>query len=394
VNFVDNNNDGIDDVTGALIPPRQDPATVFPTPTIVQEDEGKVYYQIERNRPFEAPRIVQVSEQDAMGRFFNRPPADIKKIQAQFIRAGYKDIKATGKLDSPEQVSAYTKAVKDALNSYSNLVQLNPNTNISNIGTFIDNAAAQGSGKGPSTSVYETLYLTSEADAISYFNQLYLEYTGTTPTPKQAKQFYKTLSQQEKQNVQRQTTTTGEGYSRTVVTKGGVDEVDKEQIALGFIEKAIPLEGVEKVSGVLGKNLRDINTVLADYNVNVDPVTKREYLLASVKSKNGLNDVVGKIQNLSALQNPALAPYIQQGYKPSEVLGGFKQFKTSLTGLPSSPGLWDDPDIKWLSTQQQLPDYESFRTKVLDRPEADYYPEQRRQAANYALKILDTWGLR
>jgi hypothetical protein len=393
VNFVDKNNDGIDDVTGALIPPRQDPSTVFPQPQI-QEDPGKVYYQIERNRPFEAPRVVQVAEQDAMRIFFDRPPAQIKKIQAQFARAGYKDIKPTGRLDTPEQVNAYTKAVKDALNSYSNLVQLNPNTGIDNIGTFIDNAAAQGSGRGPTTSVYETLYLTSEADAISYFNQLYLEYTGTSPTTKQAKQFYKTLSQQEKQNVQRQTTTTGEGYSRTVVTKGGVDEVDKEQLALQIIEKAIPLDGIERVSGQLGQNLRNINSVLADYNVNVDPTTKREYLLASVKSKNGLNDVIGKIQNLSALQNPAIAPYIQQGYKPQEVLGGYKQYKASLTGLPATPGLWDDPDIDWLAKQPSLLGFDPFRIKVLDNPKADFYPEQRRQAAAWSLKLLDTWGLR
>lgn len=393
MNFVDVNKDGIDDNTGALIP-TADPASVLPPPVVVEADQGRVYYQIERNRPFEAPRVVQVPEDQAFSLFFNRPASDIKKIQNQFIKAGYKDIKATGRLDTPEQVSAYTKAVRDALSNYSNLVQYNPNTSVDNIGTFIDNAAAQASGRGPSTSVYETLYLTSEADAKSYFNQLYLEYTGTAATPKQANQFYKMLSKQEKQNVQRQVTTTGEGYSRSVVTKGGVDEVDKEQLALQLIEKAIPLDGIERVSGQLGKNLRDINSVLGDYNVNVDPVTKREYLLASVKSKNGINDVVGKIQNLAALQNPALAPYIQQGYKPAEVLGGFKQFKTSLTGLPGSAGLWDDPDMKWLSTQQQLPDYESFRKYVLDRPEADYYPEQRRQAANYTLKILDMWGLR
>jgi hypothetical protein len=103
---------------------------------------------------------------------------------------------------------------------------------------------------------------------------------------------------------------------------------------------------------------------------------------------------VSKIQNLSALQNPALAPYIQQGYKPQEVLGGYKQFKNSLTGLPDTPGLWDDPDMGWIATQQKLPDYNSFRTYVLDRPEADYYPEQRKQAASYALNILDMWGLR
>jgi hypothetical protein len=393
VNFVDKNNDGIDDNTGALIPNR-DPKNIFPNPVVQQEDQGRVYYTVERNRPFESSRVVTVPEQRALSLFFDRTPDQIKKIQAQFIRAGYRDIKATGRLDTPQQVAAYTKAVRDAWSSYSTLVQSNPNTNIDNIGTFIDNAAAQGSSGGPTTSVYETLYLTSKQDAISYFNQLYLEYTGTNATAKQANQFYKALSKQEKSNVQRQTTTTSEGFSRTVVTKGGVDEVDKEQIALGLIEKVITPEGLSQVSGQLGQNLRNIDSVLADYNVNVDPQTKREYLLASIKSKNGLADVTMKIQNLAALQNPALAPYIQQGYKPQEVLGGFKQFKNSLTGLPSSPGLWDDPDMAWLSKQDKLPDYNSFRTYVLDRPEADFYPEQRRQAASYALKILDIWGLR
>ena len=395
MNFVDKNNDGIDDNTGNLIPGR-DPQTIFPAPNIIQEEKGRVYYSLseDQGRPFEARRIVEVPELDAISLFTNRSPADIKKIQAQFIRAGYKDIKATGRLDTPQQVDAYTRAVKDAWSSYSTLVQTNPTTSITNIGTFVDNAAAQGRGTGPTTSVYETLYLTSKEDAISYFNQLYLEYTGTNATAKQANQFFKTLSKQEKSNVQRQTTTTSDGFSRTVVTKGGVDEVDKEQIALGLIEKVITPEGLSQVSGQLGQNLRNIDSVLADYNVNVDPQTKREYLLASIKSKNGLADVTMKIQNLAALQNPALAPYIQQGYKPQEVLGGLKQFKNSLTGLPATPGLWDDPDMVWAAKQDKLPDSNALRIRVLDRPEADQYPEQRRQAASYSLKILDMMGLR
>ena len=371
-----------------------DPAQVLPLFNQTQTEEEKPPFLKVVVTGLNQREIVPVTEAEALGTFAERPAADIKKIQNQFIKAGYKDIKATGKLDTPEQVDNYLKAVRDAWSSYSNLVQINPNTDIINIGTFVDNAASQGSGGKPSTTTYESLYLTSEADAISYFNQLYLEYTGVAPTPKQAKEYYNQLNSQEKKNVQRQTTTTAAGVTRTTVLKGGVDEVDKEQLALSIIERVVTPEGLGQVSGQLGQNLKNIDQTLAAYNVKTDPATRREYLINSIKSKNGLNDVVSKIQNLSALQNPALAPYIQQGYKPQEVLGGYKQFKNSLTGLPDTPGLWDDPDMGWIATQQKLPDYNSFRTYVLDRPEADYYPEQRKQAASYALNILDMWGLR
>lgn len=408
--LVDSNRDGIEDRTGVQISydpitpgaqtPRQDPMDVITdlgqtagAGQQQQQEEVPVFYQVVVDR-FGRQSVAPVAQQDAINQFFRRPASQIKAIQEQFIKAGYKNIKATGKLDTIEQEEAYTKAVTDAWNSYSNLVQRNPNAAPSNIGLFIDNTANQAGGGKPTTSVYETLYVTNEADAIRYFNQLYLEYTGSAPTPKQAKEFAKKLNAMERQNVQRQTTTTGDGFSRTTVTRGGIDEVDKEQIALDLIGRVVTPEGLGQVSGQLGQNLRNIDQTLAAYNVNVDPATRREYLLNSVRSKNGLNDVVSKIQNLSALQNPALAPYIQQGYKPQEVLGGYKQFKNSLTGLPDTPGLWDDPDMTWISKQQQLPDFNSFRTYVLDRPEADYYPEQRRQAASYALKILDIWGLR
>jgi hypothetical protein len=404
--LVDANGDGIEDRTGVqisnepitpgVINPRTDPRNVLTgtTGSVGQEEPEDVYYEVQRIGAGENLIRVPVSQQEAINRFFNRTPAQIKAIQEQFVRAGYKNIKATGRLDNPEQVDAYTKAVTDAWDSYSSLIQRNPNAAPANIGLFIDNAANQAGGGKPTTSVYETLYVTNEADAVRYFNQLYLEYTGTAPTPKQAKEFAKRLNAMEKQNVQRQVTTSGDGFSRTTVTRGGVDEVDKEQIALDLIGRVVTPEGLGEVSGQLGQNLKNIDQTLAAYNVKVDPTTRREYLLNSVRSKNGLNDVVSKIQNLSALQNPALAPYIQQGYKPQEVLGGYKQFKNSLTGLPDTPGLWDDPDMGWISKQQQLPDFNSFRTYVLDRPEADYYPEQRRQAASYALNILDMWGLR
>lgn len=408
--IVDANKDGIEDNTGNFIfygdvqtpgstvfGNNQDPMTAIPglgaTSVVGQEPVRYDYYKVVTN-PVGTKSVVGVTREEALAQFFNRPATDIKKIQNQFIRAGYKNIKATGKLDTPEQIDEYTKAVEDAWDSYSRLAQSSPQVAPDNIGILIDNAANQAGGGKPTTSVYETLYVTSEADATRYFNQLYLEYTGTAPTPKQAKEFFKQLNAQERQNVQRQVTTSGDGFSRTTVTKGGFDEVDKEQLALSLIERTITPEGLGQVSGQLGQNLKNIDQTLSAYNVKVDPATRREYLLNSVRSKNGLNDVVSKIQNLSALQNPALAPYIQQGYKPQEVLGGYKQFKNSLTGLPDTPGLWEDPDMSWIASQQKLPDYNSFRTYVLDRPEADFYPEQRRQAASYALKILDIWGLR
>ena len=389
--MADVNQDGLDDVTGQPIIVRGDPGDALPPPPTVLDGSGKSYYKVVKDY-LGNPIAVEVSTAEALGLFFKQDANKIEVIQNQFIKAGYKDIKATGKLDTIEQIDNYKKAVIDAWDAYSDLVVNSPDAAPGDIAQFVDNSARQG-GKGSKSSVYETLYLTSKQEALQYFNQFYTDLTGQVADPKKAEEFYKKLNAAEKANVQTQTTTTAGGKTRTVVTKAGVDEADKEQVALDIVGRDVTIESLARVGGQLGTNLKQVDTLLSDYNVRVDPKTRLEYLLNTTKSKTGLQDTALKIKKLSALQNPALAPFIEADYKPSEVFGGLKLFKEQFYGQPSlSPNPWDDEDLNWAAKQQKLPSYDEWQTYLGNKPGAEFTPGFRQKAATFSTQIIAELG--
>jgi len=392
--MADENKDGLDDVTGQPVIIPEDPADALPpAPTTTGATSGKSYYQVVKRYIGNQliTEVVPVTQQAALALFFDQSPEKIKVVQNQFIKAGYKNIKATGKLDTQQQVDNYRRAVLDAWDAYSTLVVANPAAAPGDIAQFVDNSAVQG-GKG-GASVYETLYLTSKQEALQYFNQFYTDLTGQVADPKKAEEFYNKLNAAEKANVQTQTTTTSGGKARTVVTKAGVDEADKEQVALSLIGKDVTIEGLANVGGQLGTNLKQIDTLLSDYNVKVDPKTRLEYLLNTAKSKTGLQDTALRIKKLSALQNPALAPYIEADYKPSEVFSGLQNFKSQFYGVSSlSPNPWDDEDLRWAAQQQKLPNNEEWQNYLANKPGAEYTPRFRERAATFSAQVLSEMG--
>jgi hypothetical protein len=392
--MADVNLDGLDDVTKEPVIIPDDPSTELPpVPVVGSDGSGKSYYKVVRSYVGNQllTQVVPVTTTEALGLFFNQTPEKIKVVQNQFIKAGYKNIKATGKLDTQQQVDNYRKAVIDAWDAYSTLVSANPNGAPDDIAKFVDASAVQG-GKGGS-SVYETLYLTSKPEALQYFNQLYTDLTGQVADPKKAEEFYSKLNAAEKANVQTQTTTTAGGKTRTVVTKAGVDEADKEQVALDIVGRDVTIESLAGVGGQLGTNLKQVDTLLSDYNVIVDPKTRLEYLLNTTKSKTGLQDTALKIKKLSALQNPALAPFIEADYKPSEVFGGLKSFKEQFYGQPSlSPNPWDDEDLRWAAKQQKLPSYDEWQSYLGNKPGAEFTPGFRQKSATFSSQVLAELG--
>lgn len=393
--MADLDGDGVDDLTGE---PVNDAQTELPGVSLLDilAAGNKVYYEptpIGYGGGKGSAGFKKITFREAIGQFTNIAPDKIKALQTEFKKVpGYQNIKATGRLDTQEQVNLYVDFLDKAWSSYSKLVELNPLTPVRNIGQFIDNTVADSTGRS-STKIYETLYLTSKADAIQFFNQLHTELTGQAAAPGKAEEFYKNLNNIEKQTVQTQAVTQTATGSRTVMTKASVDELDKEQLALDIITKELGDSKLFEAGGQLGLNYKDIKSLLSDFNVVVDEKTKREYLLSSIKSKNGLKDVANRITKLSALQNPGLAPYIEAGYKPTEVFAGYQSLKQQFYGQPNlSPNPWDDQDIRWLASQPKLPGYQQWQDYLGTRPGAEYTPGFRQKAADFVTKVGQELG--
>jgi hypothetical protein len=382
-----NPQDGYDDVTGDPVPVGN---ALGDLSDYFDANVGKTYTQIEIDAL--GRRVPQPITYDvAISQFVNRTPEEIKLLQNKFIKAGFKKIKPTGRLDTIDQINNFINAAESAWEAYSKVAKLNPNKADRNIGDFIDKTAAGGSGKGDTTA-YETLYLTTKQDAIRFFNQTYKDWTGNDATPDKAEAFYKSLNAAEKQNVQVQKTTQTGAGARTTVVKAG--EIDKETLALDIIGKDITVDNVGALGGALSTKLKSLDTLAADYNVRLDPNTRKDYLFKIIGSKTGIDDVSARLQKLSALQNPALAPFIESGYKPSEVLGGFRSFKDSFYEEPSlSPNVWDDADLKWVASQQKLPSYDEFSKYLGNKPGAEFTQGFRRRAATFSADVLNQLGL-
>lgn len=347
-------------------------------------------------RPGQINLRTQTAE-DILFTYRNLPTDQIARYQLALQKIGYKT-DPTGKLDSANQMREYSKGILDVIKQYSDLLQTSDpalRSQIPTLAQFFNESAIQGSSGKASTSVLESVYLTDEADAIQYYNNLYRTYTGADPSAAEAKKFAQRLRKLEQASVQRQTTTTKDGVTRTVVTKSGFDDLDREELALSLIERKLTDENIITMGGQIGANLRTIDGLLKAYNVNLtDPNLRKTYLVDSLKSKNGLEDVTNRIKNLASLQYPALAPYLEQGYSPSEIFGGYQNVKAQLYGIPSlSPDPWTDKDIVWLAQQDKLPDNQTWETRLLNAPDAEFTPGFRKRAADYAIEIGKLLGL-
>jgi hypothetical protein len=333
---------------------------------------------------------------EVLASYRNLPSDEIARYQLALKKMGFKT-EATGRLDTNTQVKEYFKGILTVVDAYSQLLETADPEVLSkapSIAQFFNDSAAAGSAGKASTTTLESIYLTDEADAIQYFNNLYRTYTGAEPPVSEARKFAQRLRKREQASVQRQTTTTRDGVTRTVVTKSGFDDLDREELALSLIEKKLTSENLITMGGQIGANLKTIDGLLKAYNVTLDPNSRRTYLLDSLKAKNGLEDVTNRIKNLAAIQYPSLAPYFEQGYSPSEIFGGYLNVKSQLYGQPNlSPDPWTDRDVNWLAQKDKLPTYQEWETYLSNSPEAEYTTGFRQRAANYALEIGKLLGL-
>jgi hypothetical protein len=320
----------------------------------------------------------------------NLPSDQIARYQLALQKMGYKT-KPTGKLDTKTQAEQYFKGIFDTVSVYSEVLKFTDPTDLNkvvNLSEFFNRSAAEGGADKASRSVLESVYLTPEADAIQYFNNLYRTYTGSDASVEEARKFAQQLNKRERQSVQRQITTTKGDVTRTEVTKSGFDDLDREELALKFIERKLTDDNIITMGGQIGANLKTIDGLLRAYNITLDPTTRKDYLISSLKSKNGLEDVTNRIQKLASIQYKALAPYFEQGYSPGEVLGGFLDIKSRLYGTPNlDPNPWNDKDIVWLAQQDKLPDNQTWETRLLNAPEAEYSPGFRERAANFTIEV-------
>ena len=183
--------------------------------------------------------------------------------------------------------------------------------------------------------------------------------------------------------------------SRTGETiAGGLTADEKEQLALKYIGKYVTAEGIKNVGGALGSNYRTINALAGNYGIQLDKAALRALVLDSVSAKNGLENVQTKINNLAKVKYRALTPYLDQGLTVKDIANEYVSRKAQLLELnPNAIRIDADPDIQGALTGESLVPLYQFEKSLRKNPQWQYTNNAREEASNYALTILQDFGL-
>jgi hypothetical protein len=390
--------------------PQQDYDEAGDSTTLTQEDiaglfgTSKTYYRLEPKPTvlLQGQRVspgfdrIEVTPEELLNTYFNLPTDQLIAVKRSLIDLGIKGLKDDGKLDTKAQIDAYAKGIKSISDSYATLIESTPDALLSKVpGTleiFLQKSAVENKGKGPS--VYDTVYLTTPEDAVQELNQFSTDYLGMAADPADAQEYAKRLSALEKKSFQRQTTSTVGGKQVSTITRGGVDQAEKEKLALDILGKKITVEGIKDVGGLIGSNLSRITKLASDYGLSLPNTDLRQYAINSVMSKTGLDDTALKLKNMAKGLFPALGNLIDQDISPREFLSPFIQLKSQIFGTPSTGiDITRDQDLISAMSGDKIPSLVDYGIKLRNKPEYAYTPQATQDASGYALKILQDFGL-
>jgi len=247
------------------------------------------------------------------------------------------------------------------------------------------------SGTADGTSVFLQPSITPKDQAYQDFNTFILDATGIAANPADAAQYYKELSKLEKSKVAKQVTTRS-GSTTTQTATAGVTKEDREILAAKFVDRYIDTAGVKNVGGIVGSNLASIRKLASDYNVTLSDAEVRKFAIDGLSNKNSLEIAKTKIQNTSKVRYQNLAQYIDQGLTVKDIASQYiNKMANVLEVNPDTIKLDDNYIENALST---LPNFGDFNKMLRNSPKWQYTDNANQEAAGYANKILQDFGLR
>ena len=258
---------------------------------------------------------------------------------------------------------------------------------------FVDevNLAQDLGGLGDGTSVLLQPSISTKEDAYDYFNKLMRDYIGTDADAKDFQNYYKELNKLEKTNVSKQKTIRSGSTTTQVVTPGVTNE-DREVLALKYVSKYIDTKGIENAGGAIGANLRDIRKLASDYNVSLSDAEVRQYALSGLTDKNAVETVRTKIQNTAKATYQNLASFIDQGLTVKDIASQYINRMSNVLEINPETIKLDNRYIQ--NALSTLPNFGDFNKMLRNSPQWEYTNNAREEAAGYANKILQDFGLR
>jgi len=246
-----------------------------------------------------------------------------------------------------------------------------------------------GLGDGTTTLIQPSI--TSREDAYDYFNSLMRDYVGMDADAKDFERYFKALNKLEKTKVSKQKTVRTGSTTTQIVTPGVTNE-DREELALDFVSKYIDTKGIENAGGAIGANLRDIRRIAADYNVSLSDAEVRQYALNGLRDKTSIETVRTKIQNTAKAMYQNLSQFIDQGLTVKDIASQYINRMANVLEINPETIKLDNRYVQNALTT--LPNFTDFNKMLRNSPQWEYTNNAREEAAGYANKILQDFGLR
>ena len=247
------------------------------------------------------------------------------------------------------------------------------------------------SGTGDGTSVFLQPSITPKQQAYEDFNTFIRDAVGVDANPKDAEQYYKELRKLEQSKVAKQVTTRS-GTTTTQVATPGITKEDRELLAAKFVDRYINTKGIQNVGGVVGANLGSLRKLAADYNVTLSDADIRKFAISALTDKNVLETAKVKIQNTAKVRYQNLGQYFDQGLTVKDIASQYINKMSNVLEVNPETIKLDDRYIDTaLST---LPNFTDFNKMLRNSPQWEYTTNAREEAAGYANKILQDFGLR
>lgn len=264
--------------------------------------------------------------------------------------------------------------------------------------------------------------LTTEMDAKAEFRRTVQQYVGNPDLVDKVKElsdsYWKKLNKEELARVNIYTSTTDPFGSNTFTQGVGyapLTEQDKIEMRLNFIVKGdkkiesvglknASQEDLEEAGAVIGASYGKLNKVAADYGVQLTHEDLLERVNRAIKPggvtagvspdsmNTGLTAEENSIKTSAKIRFKALAPYIDQGLKVSDISSNFQRLKEKEYGLAdNSINIYDDDVMKALSGDG-IASTNDFLLGVRSNPTWRKTPKANEMAAEFLNTILKSWG--
>jgi hypothetical protein len=264
--------------------------------------------------------------------------------------------------------------------------------------------------------------LTLEADAKAEFRRTVQQYVGdpalVDKVDKLAESYWKKLHAEELKRQSTSTRTvdpiTGNAYGSSI-GYAPLLEQDRVEMRLNFIVKGdkkiesvglrqASQEDLEEAGGVIGASYGKLNKIAADYGVQLTHEDLLERVNRAIKPggvttgvspdtmNTGLTAEENSIKTSAKIRFKALAPYIDQGLKVSDISSNFQRLKEKEYGLAdNSINIYDDDVMKALSGDG-IASTNDFLLGVRSNPAWRKTPKANEMAAEFLNTILKSWG--